>query len=137
MTKIITCMSCGNKNKIGGSLKGRTCKECGVRLDTQDRSGGAPIPIRKGKEKVREVEVVKVVKEAGEFKQFGVLCLACKSVTPFGNKRCKNCRTKLKKNPRTTVYYNGVIEAIQCPKCGRYTDLKGVKCEHCKKKLKF
>ncbi len=83
-----------------------------------------------------QTEEVKV-KVEGEFKQYGVLCLSCKTVTQFGNKRCQNCRNKLKISPRTTVYYNGAKEAIQCPKCGKYSEFKGLKCEHCNKKFKF
>lgn len=36
--KIIVCRECGKKNKISGRLKGRSCKECGARLDLQDRT---------------------------------------------------------------------------------------------------
>lgn len=36
--RIIVCRECGKKNKIGGRLKGRSCKECGARLDLQDRT---------------------------------------------------------------------------------------------------
>jgi hypothetical protein len=81
--------------------------------------------------------ITNVVVSAGNFKQSGVLCLNCKSVTPLGNKRCKGCKSKLKVKPSTMVYYNGAIEAIQCQKCSDYTSFQGVKCQKCRKKLKF
>ena len=81
-----------------------------------------------------ELEIKK--KYSGDFKQSGVLCIACKTVTPFRNKKCINCRRKLRITPQTTVYFNGNVQAIQCRKCGEYTDVKGLVCEHCGKKLK-
>lgn len=142
--RIYVCMSCGKKNKIGGSLKGRSCKYCGASLDTQDRSKGVqvaqnPANLRKPnkKERKEQDEVKKKEKYSGEFSQHGVLCLYCKTVTRFGNKKCQNCKKKLKITPWTTVYYNGIVEAVQCRKCGEYTDVKGLKCEHCSKTIKF
>ncbi len=128
--KIYVCQSCKAKNKIGGKIKGRTCKKCGYPLDAKY------IPPNETKPQIIQTKEVEV-KVEGEFKQYGVLCLNCKTVTQFGNKRCQNCRNKLKISPRTTVYYNGVKEAIQCPKCGKYSEFKGLKCEHCNKKFKF
>ena len=131
--RTIICPHCGGKNKIGGMLKGRTCKLCGMSLETR------PVKSESNKkpqivEKV--VERVVVQTQTGEFKQHGVLCLKCKYVTPFGNKRCQNCKNKLKVNALTIIYYNGLIEAVQCPKCGNYTDYKKIICTHCNKKLK-
>ncbi len=137
MVKTYVCQSCKAKNKIGGRIKGRTCKKCGYPLDAPYIPPTTPIEPKTEKTKViiqtKEVEV----KVEGEFKQSGVLCLNCKTVTQFGNKRCQNCRNKLKISPKTTVYYNGVKEAIQCPKCGKYSEFKELKCEHCNKKFKF
>ena len=144
--KIYVCKKCLTKNKVGGRVKGRTCKKCGYPLDasyipkieeqkTKERKPKTKV-IVKPTEKVVFIQT-KEVKTEGEFKQYGVLCLICKTVTQFGNKKCQNCRKKLRLSPKTTVYYNGVKEAIQCPKCGKYSEFKGLKCEHCNKKFKF
>ena len=147
--RIYVCQSCKAKNKIGGRIKGRTCKECGYPLDAPYIPPSPPIEPKPKKTKVNkeihkefQKEVIIQTKEVkvkveGEFKQYGVLCLNCKTITQFGNKRCQNCRNKLKITPKTTVYYNGAKEALQCPKCGKYSEFKGLKCEHCNKKFKF
>ena len=143
--KIHICKKCLAKNKVGGRIKGRICKKCGFPLDASYTPPNEP-KTKESKPKTKvivkptEKEIIIETREVrieGEFKQYGVLCLNCKTVTQFGNKRCQNCRNKLKISPKTTVYYNGVKEAIQCPKCGKYSEFKGLKCEHCNKKFKF
>ncbi len=134
--KIHICKKCLTKNKVGGRVQGQVCKKCGYPLDAEYVPQNEP----KTKERKPKKEVIiqtKEVKIEGEFKQYGVLCLDCKTVTPFGNKKCQNCRNKLRISPKTTVYYNGVKEAIQCAKCGKYSQFKGIECEYCKKKFKF
>lgn len=142
--RIYTCPQCLSKNKIGGRVKGRVCKKCGARLDINEQGREPPmttqinIPEKVSKREIKEQEESKKKeKYSGEFKQFGALCLYCKTVTRFGNKKCQNCKKKLKISPGTTVYYNGIVETVQCRKCGNYTDVKGLKCEHCNKALKF
>ena len=73
----------------------------------------------------------------GSFRQTGVLCLFCMNNSPVGIKKCQSCRKKLKIKPSTMIYFNGQIEAIQCQKCGGYTNYRDIKCQKCKKKIKF
>lgn len=103
------------------------------------RARSAPVVSTKSKEEPTPVQEVIIQEKQveGEFRQSGVLCLFCKTVTALGNKRCQSCHKKLKVTPLTTVYYNGTREAVQCRKCGKYTDFKDLKCEYCNKKFKF
>lgn len=142
--RIVVCPSCKKKNKIGGRLKGRTCKHCGAPLDdasqvSQSQASQAETP-KSRKDLRKQAELDQKEKYSGDFRQFGVICLDCRTINPFGKKkmkRCITCNNKLKVGPRTIIYYNGQVESVQCPKCGAYTDYKLPKCEHCGKKLKI
>lgn len=130
----------GKKRKV-------TCPECNQILPVLALPQNVPFPQvsslapkRKMEEIPSQVASQVIVQETqieGDFKQSGVLCLYCKTVTALGNKRCQNCKKKLKVFPETTVYYNGIREAVQCRKCGKFTDFMKMKCEHCNKKLKL
>lgn len=137
---IIVCKSCGHKNRLGiGTTKGhekKTCEKCGAILSAQDRTEKQEVKAVSSPKKAEPTQVIiKETKIGGEFKQSGVLCLKCKSVSSLSDKKCQACKEKLKKNPRTTVYYNGIMEAVQCGKCGKYTNIKDIKCNHCDKKI--
>ncbi len=116
------------------------CSNCGKKITKPDIPEFRSTPLVQQpkiveKQVIVEKEVVKTI--SGEFKQTGVLCLNCKKVTPLGNKRCSACQSKLKVTPSNTVYYNGVKEAIQCQKCGKFTSFQEIKCENCGKKIKL
>ena len=141
--QVLYCKNCSK------SLKGGKCNICKKKILRIKKPKENPFQISARPQKELKREVNKKVskkdqkhieienKYSGDFTQSGVICRACKTVSPFRNKRCINCKQKLKINPLTTVYFNGNVQAVQCRKCGLYTGVKLLSCEHCGKKIKI
>ena len=130
----ITCVNCGHKTFVMNKKVDDMCDKCGTYLYADFREKFS----KKPEETKKEINVVISQQSSStNLPQSGVLCLVCKSITPFGIKKCKNCRKKLNVNKRTIVYFDGSKNTVQCSKCGQYTSVESLKCEYCRKKLKF
>ncbi len=142
----VSCPSCNKSFKAtwGQVRKGnQKCPSCGKKIlktDLPDFQTGAPRMAAPVAAPVSPPTVVtQTVIKAPEtsYKQTGVLCLACRNVSQLGNKKCQSCKTKIKVKPSVMIYFNGIVETVQCQKCGGYTDFKQIKCQACGKKLKL
>ena len=116
------------------------CKKCKRPLNPNLQAAPAAQPVQPAPQVQtvpQTIVVTQTLPPSGSFKKTGVLCMQCKTVNSMGVKKCTTCTKKLKVRPSTVIYYDGQTEAIQCQKCGGYTDHKSVKCQKCGKKIKL